>query len=226
MSISSVASRGFSVPFNTTSSSATSQPPAPPPPPQMGAPSGGTGMPPRDMFDTGFRNGNSPGGGGVDSVGGAAPGSRAFGDMLHHAMKSAGVDDETIKTVLAGLNGGRTREQTPDFGPGGANPVGGVAPGSQALGNKLHHVMQSAGVDDETIKTVLSGLNGGRPPSGPQGAGGLGYMGDLMAQLDDNSARRLQSDQDSLNQLINNPHLTAQLAQAPEVFKMLMTQPG
>lgn len=170
MSISSIASRGFSVPFNT-SSSVTSQPPAPPPPPQMGSPAGGAGMPPMDMFDAGFRSGSSLGGGGVGSVGGAVPGSRAFGDMLHHAMKSAGVDDETIKTVL-------------------------------------------------------SGLNGGRPPGGPQGAGGPGNLGDLMAQLDDGSAQRLQGDRDSLNQLINNPHLTAQLAQAPEVFKMLMTQPG
>jgi len=217
MSISSVASRGFSVPFNTPSSSVRNQPPAPPPPPQMGSPAGSVGMPARDTFDAG---------GGVGSVGGAAPGSRAFGDMLHHAMKSAGIDDETIKMILAGLNGGRTREQTPDFGPGGANPVGGIAPGSQALGNRLHHAMKSAGIDDETIRTVLSGINGGRPPGGPQGVGGPGNLGNLMGQLDDNSARRLQGDRDSLNQLINNPHLTAQLAQAPELFKMLMTQPG
>ena len=43
--------------------------------------------------------------------------------------------------------------------------------------------MKSAGVDDETIKTVLSGLIGGQPPSGPPGAGGPGNLGDLMAQL-------------------------------------------
>lgn len=97
-----------------------------------------------------------------------------------------------------------------------------TGPGSKAFGDKLHHAMEAAGVDDETIKTVLAGLNGsGQASSTQEDESGLDT---LMSQLDGDSSTRLQGDSASLEQLTNNPELTSQLAQTPNLLKLLMNQ--
>jgi hypothetical protein len=92
----------------------------------------------------------------------------------------------------------------------GTSEVGGAGPGSKAFGDQLHHVMQSVGVDNETITTVLGGLNNGQAEGAESDASGLDT---LMSKLDTDSSARLQDDGASLEQLIRRalaaPRVTA-----------------
>jgi hypothetical protein len=80
-------------------------------------------------------------------------------------------------------------------------------PGSRGFGEQLEAALKSAGLDAETVRNVLSTLNGGK---GPQESSSL----DLLSGLDDESAEQLQQ----------APDLAQQLSQYPDLFKQLVSQ--
>jgi len=139
----------------------------------------------------------------TDSFQAEGPGSRGFGERLEAALKSAGLDAESVKKVLSTLNGGKAKGGTDDASETSA--VEGA--GSRAFGQKLEAALKSAGLDSETVKNVLSTLNGGKGPEASSGS-------DLLSGLDDESAEQLQQ----------APDLAQQLSQYPGLFKQLVSQ--
>lgn len=156
---------------------------------------------------------------GFDAGSATGPGSRAFGEKLESALRDAGLDDSTIQSVMKALNGGKAKGSTDSD----TSEVGSVdGPGSRAFGDKLGRLLQGAGLDEDTVKGVLSALNGGKARGESSDSSSSGLT-DLLSGWDDSSLSELE-DTGAIEQLASAPELAAQFAQNPGLLQLMMAQ--